>query len=135
MADLAKIKALLDARRPGHSLPQGLYNDPDAFDFDLEAIYGRSWLQVGFECELPRPGSHFATTLGRWPIIVLRDRAGELRAYHNSCRHRGSQICPDGHGSSQRLVCPYHKWTYELTGELAHASRMGDGFDPTAHSL
>ena len=135
MVDLAKIKTLLDARRPGHSLPQGLYNDPEAFEFDLEAIYQRSWLQVGFEIELPKPGSHFAVTLGRWPVLVLRDRAGELRAYHNTCRHRGSQICPDGHGSSARLVCPYHKWTYELTGELAHAGRMGADFDPSAHSL
>ena len=135
MVDLGKINALLKSRRPGHSLPQGLYNDPEAFAFDLEAIYGRSWLQVGFEVELPKPGSHMAITLGLWPIIVLRDRAGELRAFHNSCRHRGSQVCPDGHGSSARLVCPYHRWTYELSGELVHAGRMPNDFDMTEHGL
>ena len=135
MVDLAKIKSLLDARRPGHSLPQGLYNDPDALAFDLEAIFGRSWLQVGFACELPKPGSYMAVTLGQWPIVVVRDRAGDLRAFHNACRHRGSQVCADGHGASARLVCPYHRWTYELTGELVHAGRMGPDFDPADHGL
>lgn len=135
MIDLDKIRGLLEARRPGHSLPQGLYNDPDAFAFDLEAIYARSWLQVGFEAELPKPGSYFAVTLGHWPIIVTRDRAGEVHAFHNSCRHRGSEICAEGHGSAARLVCPYHRWTYELSGELVHAGRMPNDFDKSQHGL
>lgn len=135
MIDLDRIKALLDQRRPGHSLPQGLYNDPEAFAFDLQAIYGRSWLQVGFEAELPKPGSYISLTLGHWPIIVTRDRSGEIHAFHNSCRHRGAQICAEGHGSAARLVCPYHRWTYELSGELVHAGRMPDDFDKDAHGL
>jgi Rieske 2Fe-2S family protein len=135
MPDLERISALFDARKPGHSLPQALYNDPDVFAFDLEAIFARSWLLVGFEVELPKPGSYLALTIGQWPIVVVRDRAGKLGAFHNSCRHRGAQICADGRGSSARLVCPYHRWTYELTGELVHASRMGEDFDPAEHSL
>jgi Rieske 2Fe-2S family protein len=135
MPNLERIKALLDSRKPGHSLPQALYNDPDVFAFDMEAIYGQSWLLVGFEAELPKPGSYLALTIGQWPIVVVRDRAGKLAAFHNSCRHRGAQICADGRGASARLVCPYHRWTYELTGELVHASRMGENFDPAAHAL
>jgi Rieske 2Fe-2S family protein len=135
MIDLAKMDALLKARKAGHSLPQALYNDPDVFDFDVEHIFKRSWLQVGFECELPRPGSYLAVTLGLWPILVVRDRSGALRAYHNSCRHRGSQICADGAGTTARLVCPYHRWTYELTGELVHAGRMPEDFDKSTYGL
>ena len=135
MLDLERIGALLQARKPGHSLPQALYNDADAFAFDLEAIFARSWLMVGFEVELPKPGSYLATTIGPWPVLVVRDRAGRLGGFHNSCRHRGAQICPDGVGASARLVCPYHRWTYELTGELVHAGRMGEDFDPSAHRL
>jgi len=135
MIDPAKMETLLSARRPGHALPQALYNDPDVFDFDLDYIFKRCWLQVGFECELPKPGSYLAMTLGRWPILVVRDRAGELRAYHNSCRHRGAQICADGAGSTARLVCPYHRWTFELTGELVHAGRMPDDFDKSSYGL
>jgi len=135
MPNLERIEALFRSRRPGHSLPQALYNDADAFAFDLEAIFGRSWLMVGLEAELPKPGSYFALTLGRWPILVVRDRTGALGAFHNTCRHRGSQICADGHGAAARLVCPYHRWTYELTGELVHAARMGEDFDPAGHGL
>ncbi len=135
MPNLERIEALFRSRAPGHTLPQALYNDPDVFAFDLETIFGRSWLMVGLEAELPKPGSYFALTLGRWPILVVRDRAGALRAFHNSCRHRGAQICVDGHGAAARLVCPYHRWTYELTGELVHAARMGEEFDPSSHGL
>ena len=135
MLALEQIGALLESRKPGHSLPQALYNDPDAFAFDMEAIYGRSWLLVGFEVELPKPGSYLALTVGPWPILILRDRSGRLRGYHNSCRHRGAQICADGRGASARLVCPYHRWTYELTGQLVHAARMGPDFEPSDYSL
>jgi len=135
MPNLERIEALLKSRRAGHSLPQALYTDPDVFAFDLEAVFGRTWLLVGFEAELPKPGSYLALTLGRWPIMVLRDRTGRLGAFHNSCRHRGAQICADGHGATARLVCPYHRWTYELTGELVHAARMGPDFDPADHAL
>jgi Rieske 2Fe-2S family protein len=135
MLNFERIGALVEARKPGHSLPQALYNDPEVFAFDLEAIYARSWILVGFEVELPKPGSHLAMTIGQWPIVIVRDRSGKLGGFHNSCRHRGAQICPDGQGSSARLVCPYHRWTYELTGELVHAGRMGEDFDRSAHGL
>ena len=135
MQGLRSIEAMLKARQPRHSLPQGLYNDPAAYEFDLKAIFARHWMLAGFEVELPKPGTYLALSIGPWPVVVVRDRQGQLGAFHNSCRHRGSQICPAGTGAAARLVCPYHKWTYELTGELVHAGRMGDDFDPGAHGL
>jgi len=135
MPSLDRIEALFQERKPGHSLPQALYNDPDAFAFDMDVIFSRSWLLVGLEAELPRPGSYLALTIGRWPILIVRDRTGKLGGFHNTCRHRGAQICADGHGASARLVCPYHRWTYELTGELVHAARMGEDFDLGDHGL
>jgi Rieske 2Fe-2S family protein len=135
MVDYARIAALLDQRPPGHSLPQGLYLEPDAFAFDLEAIYWRHWLLIGFEVELPRAGSHLALNIGPAPVFVVRGRDGVLRGFHNSCRHRGAQVAPDGKAASARLVCPYHRWTYELTGELVHAARMGEAFRACDHGL
>jgi Rieske 2Fe-2S family protein len=76
-----------------------------------------------------------AVSLGSWPIVVTRDRHGDLHAFHNTCRHRGAQICRPGKGGSPRLVCPYHRWAYELSGELAHAARMPPDFDRAEHSL
>lgn len=135
MTDIGWAAAQFDARLPGHSLPQGLYIDPRAFDFDMTAIYGNSWLAAGFECELPKPGSYMAFNIGKWPIIVTRDRLGEIHAFHNSCRHRGSMLCQPGHGSAARLVCPYHRWTYDLDGGLLAASRMPDDFEKSDHGL
>ncbi|HEY0315768.1 MAG TPA: aromatic ring-hydroxylating dioxygenase subunit alpha [Sphingomonas sp.] len=135
MTDLRRISALLDERREGHCLPQGLYNDPDTFDFDMAAIYGRTWLMIGFDCEVPRPGSYISEMIGPWPVLIVRGRDGEIRAFHNSCRHRGSILCKPGSGTAPKLVCPYHRWTYDLDGSLFSATRMAEDFDKSAHGL
>ncbi len=133
--DLHGISALLEARPVGHSLPGGLYNDPAAFDFDMEAVFGRSWLMAGFEAEVRNPGDYLSIMIGRWPVLVVRGRDGTLRAFHNSCRHRGSILCKPGSGHAARLTCPYHRWTYGLDGRLLAAGRMPDGFDKGDHAL
>jgi glycine betaine catabolism A len=130
-----RIGACFRARRAGYSLPQLLYNDAAAFDFDMEAIYATSWLMAGLEVELPKPGSYLSMMIGKWPVIIVRDRSGAIRAFHNSCRHRGSMICPVGSGAVPRLVCPYHRWTYDLDGSLFAAGRMPDDFDKGEHGL
>jgi Rieske 2Fe-2S family protein len=135
LLDLARIRRLLDQRRPGHALPQAFYTDPDILQFDMEAIYGRSWIMAGFEAELPEPGCTLALTIGRNPVVVVRGRDGGLRAFHNSCRHRGAQICANGTARRPRLVCPYHQWSYDLEGHLVNAPRMADWFEPSEHSL
>jgi glycine betaine catabolism A len=133
--DLDGIKGSLRARRLGHSLPQKLYTDAAVFDFDMQAIYAASWLMVGMACELPKSGSYISMMIGKWPVIVIRDKSGEIRAFHNSCRHRGSMICPVGSGTAPKLVCPYHRWTYDLDGSLFAAGRMADDFEKSDHGL
>ena len=135
MIDLTRIGKLVAERREGHCLPQGLYRDPDAFEFDMTAIYGRSWIMIGFECELPKRGSYLSEMIGTWPVLIVRDRDGEIRAFHNSCRHRGSILCQPGSGTAPRIVCPYHSWTYNLDGSLLAASRMADDFDKADYGL
>lgn len=135
MIDYRRMGALLAGRREGYCLPQALYNDADAFDFDMEAVFGTSWLMAGFTCELPEPGSYLAQMVGKWPILIVRDRKGEIRAFHNSCRHRGSLICKPGSGTSPKIMCPYHRWTYDLDGGLFAATRMGPDFDKSLHGL
>ena len=92
MRHLNRIGKLPDARRAGHALPRASYNDPDIHAFDVEAIYHSKWLMVGFDCELPLPGSTLSTTVCGSPILPVRDRAGTIQAFHNSCRHRGAQL-------------------------------------------
>lgn len=133
--DIARIRDLLASRRPGHSLPQALYNDPAMVEFDLHAVYFRSWLLAGFTCELPEPGCTSSIKVGPWPVLLVRARDGVIRAFHNSCRHRGAVLCKEGLAKSPRLVCPYHRWTYNLDGALMSAPRMPEDFDATTHGL
>jgi len=135
MHDTTRVRELLHARRPGHALPQALYNDSDVFTFDIQAIFWREWVLVGLDVELPQPGAALALTVGTSPIVILRDRDGKIRGFHNSCRHRGAMVCPPGRSQRQMLVCPYHQWTYDLTGRLLKARRMQEDFDPAAHPL
>ena len=135
MHDTDRIRALLDVRRPGHTLPQPFYTDPELYRFDLDAVFARSWIHVGFTCEVAEPGSYLATRIGASPVVVTRDRDGVLRGFHNACRHRGAQLCAEGSGRRSLLVCPYHQWSYRLDGRLARAARMGEAFDPAAHAL
>jgi Rieske 2Fe-2S family protein len=135
MLNLAKLRSLLDERQSRHSLPQGFYLDPDVFEFDLRAIYGQNWLLVGFEVELPEPGSYLSLSVGRSPILIVRGQDSVLRGFHNTCRHRGAQICETGHGQRSWLICPYHQWSYGLDGRLANAPRMQADLDLAAHGL
>ena len=119
---------LLKGRRPGFSLDQPFYIDPEFYRLDLELIWYRDWLFVGHDCEIAKPGSFFTVQVGDYPVVIVRGRDGAIRAFHNSCRHRGSRVCTSERGSSARLVCPYHQWTYDLDGSLVFVRQMGDDF-------
>ncbi len=127
--------AQLTNRRPGYTLPRAFYTDPEYFRLDLENIWYKDWVFAGHDCELAAPGAFLAVQIGDYPVVLVRGREGEIRAFHNSCRHRGSRICSTDHGSVSRLKCPYHQWTYELDGRLVYARDMHDGFEKAAHGL
>lgn len=135
MYDRDKIARLVDEIIPEHSLPRAFYQDTDVYEFDTEEVLPRSWLMIGFEAELPEPGAYLSLIASRHPIIVVRGRDGVVRGFHNVCRHRGSMICPVGHGKTPRLTCPYHKWTYDLSGRLIAAPRSDDGCRFDEHGL
>lgn len=126
---------LIRNRRPGFSLEQPFYTDPDFFRLDMETIWYRDWLFAGHDCEVAKPGAFFTLQVGDHPVIVVRGRDGQIRAFHNSCRHRGSRVCAAERGTSARLVCPYHQWTYDLDGALVFARQMGEDFDKSQFGL
>lgn len=129
------INALLAGRQIAYALEQPFYNDPAVFQTDLETIFYRDWLFAVAACELEKPGSYVTHTVGAYRVIIVRGADGQIRAFHNSCRHRGSVICTAAKGNAPKLVCPYHQWTYELDGSLLWARDMGPDFDPSKHRL
>ncbi len=102
------------------SLPARWYFDSAHYARELEAVWYRDWVCVGRLEDIPDPGDYFLAQIGTQNLIVTRDRQGSPRTYYNTCRHRGSILCTDGHGhfANGRIVCPYHSWTYSLSGEL-----------------
>ncbi len=123
-------------RRPHHmALERRFYVDPEIFRVEMEQLWYREWLFVGHDCELAATGSFLTVQVGDYPVVVVRDRDGGLRAFHNACRHRGSRICTSTHGHAPRLVCPYHQWTYALDGRLLAARDMGADLDKSRYGL
>lgn len=135
MTDDARTLGLLETRKPDHALPRPFYTDADLFDVDLRNVWYRDWLFAIPSCELAGTGSFVTMQVGAYPIVIVRGADGVIRAFHNACRHRGSRVCTALKGSSPKLVCPYHQWTYELDGRLLYARDMGADFKPADHGL
>lgn len=105
-------------------IPATAYFDEDWFALEREAIFKRTWLQIGHVCELPEPGSYIVREIevARASIIIARGKDGGLRAFHNACTHRGTQLlAPGSSGRSPTFSCPYHMWTFGSDGRLLSA--------------
>ena len=135
MTELLDLPGLIASRRPGYSLPAAFYLSPEIYQRDLSLIFGRHWIFVGVEPEIPEAGDLFTVDIGSDSIIVVRDDDLQVRAFHNVCRHRGARLRPQGRGMVGNLVCPYHQWTYNLRGELVHNQHMGEDFDRCRFAL
>ena len=131
----ASIADLIQRRRSGYSLDQPFYKTPEIFETDLNRIYRRHWLLAGPTCRLKRNGDYFTYQVANDSLVILRDESGEVRAFHNVCRHRGSRVCLDEQGHAKRLVCPYHNWGYGLDGALCSARHLPEEVDQTSLGL
>jgi choline monooxygenase len=93
------------------------YTSPDFRALELDLVFGRSWVPVCVTDEVREPGSFVVADVGGRSLIVCRNRAGDLRAHHNVCRHRGTRLCEEQRGRVERFFqCPYHAWAYDLDG-------------------
>lgn len=135
IAPSPSLHDLLERRVPGYALEQPFYTSPAIYGLDLEHIFYKEWLYAVPACQLVKAGSYVTMRIGAYEVIFVRGRDGEIRAFHNSCRHRGSLICKGRQGQVAKLVCPYHQWTYELDGKLIWANDMGPDFDASKHGL
>lgn len=112
--------------------------DPDIYAEEQARIFGRCWLYLGHDSEIPEPNSFVSTYMGNDPVILWRGPDGELRAFLNSCTHRGVKICRVDKGKARSFTCPYHGWTFNSTGALSGVparERYPEMFDPADWSL
>ncbi|MDL2192859.1 aromatic ring-hydroxylating dioxygenase subunit alpha [Cobetia sp. LC6] len=135
MTHKAQTLDFVQQRKARHALPSELYSDADVYRDDLAHLWHKEWIFAGHSFELEKAGQYLTLQVGDYPIVVVRGADGELRAFHNACRHRGSKVCHQDSGKAAKLVCPYHKWTFDLDGKLLFAGNMGPDFDTRDHGL
>jgi choline monooxygenase len=105
-----------------HSINTRCYTDPKFLKIEQEQVFHRSWQFLCHEEKLRAAGSYVTLNIEGPPIVAIRNRDGELRAYYNVCKHRGHELL-SGEGQTKRITCPYHAWTYDLDGALVTAPR------------
>lgn len=114
------------------------YTDPAIFELEMERVFGRAWLYVGHESQVPNPGDFFCTTLGREPVVMVRHEDGKVHVLFNRCAHRGAKVINEVCGNAKRFRCMYHSWSYKTDGTLS-AVPLREGypadFDLTDPSL
>ena len=128
------VETLNDFRVSGR-----VYTDQEIFRLEMKHIFGRCWIYLGHESEIPNPGDYKTAYIGLRPVIVTRDENGAVHAMLNRCRHRGSVICRAHTGNEKRFQCQYHGWVYGLNGDLLgiakHKGGYPDDFDKASYGL
>jgi phenylpropionate dioxygenase-like ring-hydroxylating dioxygenase large terminal subunit len=122
MTDVAEMPDVVARRWPDEGLtrvPYWIYSDPDLYAREQERIFrGPTWSFLCLAAELPRPESFRRSNLGAMPVVVTRDRAGDLHAFENRCAHRGALLVLKESGEARDIACVYHNWSYDLAGNL-----------------
>ena len=103
---------------PSRWVDNRVYTDPQVYGREVERIFDRTWLFACHESEVRNAGDYFTTTLFGSPLVIVRGKDDVVRAFYNTCRHRGSQVVGDGCGHAASFRCPYHFWVFSTEGEL-----------------
>ena len=122
-ADDSAISNLVKDGESRFRLNSAVYTDQRLFDIELDRIFGHSWVFVGHEAMIPKPGSYLTTSIGTQPLIVSRDEDYRIHVLFNRCAHRGSVICREERGHANDFRCPYHGWVFGIDGHLVGAAQ------------
>ena len=122
---------------PLPDIPVQRYTDPDFFQLEMKNLWQNTWLYVAHDDQLPNPGDFLLFERGSAPIFLIRGNDGVVRAFFNTCRHRGAPIVQEESGNKRGLMCGYHGWTYNLEGDLINLRDKRDfvGLDMSCRSL
>lgn len=112
-----------------------VYVDPDVFAAEMERIFMRTWVYVGHDSEVPNAGDYKTTAIGTEPVVLTRDRGGEVHVVVNRCSHRGAAVCLMPRGNASGFRCQFHGWTFGLDGALAAIPYSEEAVDKEEMSL
>lgn len=146
-AEVAALKAMMEWEGQRNAppagfpalpdLPAGRYTSPEYFALEQAHIFRKSWLFAAHIDEIPDPGCFMRWDNAGEPLIIVHGMDGEVRAFYNTCRHRGAPVVTVDRGKSPRLMCGYHNWTYKTDGTLVGVPETRDfvNLDLTCRSL
>ena len=107
-------------------LPAWTYNNDELTQLEMEQLFLRNWLFVAHICDLPKAGDYQCFEMAHERAVVVRDQQGEIRAFHNVCRHRASRVVAEDRGHcGHSFICPFHGWSYNLDGSLKNIPKAG----------
>ncbi|MGD9812754.1 MAG: Rieske 2Fe-2S domain-containing protein [Sphingobium sp.] len=109
-------------------IDRAIFTDQRIFDREIETVFGKSWLFVGHESQIPNNGDYFLSQAGREPVVVTRDADGQVNVLLNLCTHRGMPLCRYDKGNAKRFTCPYHGWTFSNNGDLSGVPLNSEGY-------
>lgn len=95
-----------------------IFTDEALFDLEMKHIFEGNWVFLAHESQIPEPNDYFTTWIGRRPIVITRDKGGQLHGMINACAHRGAMLCRRKHGNKGSFTCPFHGWTFNNAGKL-----------------
>lgn len=135
-AHLLAISKLVDDRPQERvfQVDRSIFTDPKVFEAELRYIFEATWNFVGLESQVARPNDFFTTHIGRHPILVTRSAEGKIGAFLNTCRHRGTIVCPFKQGRQKFHVCRYHGWAYDSSGRNISVTEEASGQYPPSFS-
>ena len=133
--ELATLKPIIASRQPNFGLTRPFYHDDLLYRAEMEFVWRQGWLFAGHSCQIPNAGDYFLYDVGGDSLIIVRDDSGQVNAFYNVCRHRGSIICEAAEGHVKRFICPYHQWTYGRDGKLMLVRGMQEDLDKTQYGL
>jgi Rieske 2Fe-2S family protein len=122
----AEIDAVRRPYRAASLLPGRTYHDPAIHEFELREWLRHDWIVIGRIEDAAEPGTYFVATVADEPLLIVRGRDAELRAFFNVCQHRGTAVVEEPCGTAVRFQCPYHAWIYDLEGHLVRAKHTED---------
>jgi nitrite reductase/ring-hydroxylating ferredoxin subunit len=108
-----------------------IFTDEEIFEREMRQIFGRAWLFLCHESQMPNPGDFFEAPMGRDNVLVVRQKDGTLRALLNTCTHRGNSICRAEEGNARNFMCTYHGWTFDISGDLIGVPGMQKFYNDT----